>query len=258
MRTFSIQSGSNGNCIFVETSGVKLLFDAGVSGIVAEQRMRRYGFDIREVDGLIISHDHSDHTRAMGVLSRKYGLTVYVTEKTLQAVDPVAIGELPRVQFFRSGSKLKFGRVVVETIPTPHDAADGVSFIVCDGKARLGIMTDLGHPFRELTRSLATLDAVYLESNYDHEMLQLGRYPAFLKKRIRGPHGHLSNIESAELLKRFAEKLRWACLSHLSAVNNTPTIALRTHYCILGEKIPLGVAWRDRESPLFDVKHFAI
>ena len=116
------------------------------------------------------------------------------------------------------GKRVKFGKVVVETIPTPHDAEDGVVFVVDDGKHRLGILTDLGHVFDGLGDVIASLDAVLLESNYDPEMLANGPYPESLKKRIAGPHGHISNFEAAELLNTAASKrMKWACLGHLSA-----------------------------------------
>ena len=127
---------------------------------------------------------------------------------------------------------MQFGRVRVETIPTPHDGADGVAFIVDDGEVRLGIFTDLGHVYDDIKSALSSVDAVLLESNYDTDMLRNGPYPRYLKNRITGPHGHLSNIESSELIARYGDRLRWACLGHLSGENNTPELALRTHRLI--------------------------
>ncbi|RMG00222.1 MAG: MBL fold metallo-hydrolase, partial [Planctomycetota bacterium] len=130
----------------------------------------------------------------------------------------------------------------VETIRTPHDAADGVAFVVDDGCRRLGILTDLGHPFPELDGVLESLDAVLLESNYDPRLLETGDYPAFLKDRIRGRHGHLSNDECAQLVRRYGKRLRWVCLGHLSDENNTPQHAERTFRRHVGEKLPFDVA----------------
>lgn len=254
MTAIALQSGSNGNCIYVEAGGVKLLFDAGINGKQAETRLAAHGRDIREVDALIISHDHSDHIRHAGVYQRKFGLPLYVTQKTYDtAVKRHPLGKFNDVRFFRSDGKLQFGGVSVEAVATPHDASDGVAFVVTSDARRLGIMTDLGHIFDGLTEVVSSLDAVFIESNYDPEMLEAGLYPAFLKKRIKGPQGHLSNIEAAELLKAATGKrLRWACLSHLSEQNNNAALALQTHRNVLNQYLDLYVADRYTSThPLF-------
>jgi phosphoribosyl 1,2-cyclic phosphodiesterase len=235
MNLISLQSGSNGNCIYVEAGGVRLLFDAGISGKQAAGRLSRAGGDIGRVDALIISHDHADHVRCAGIYQRKFGVPIYVTEKTLRAArSSHDLGTLHEVSHFRSGGSLRFGRVQVETLPTPHDGADGVAFIVDDGRSRLGIFTDLGHVYEDLEGALSSVDAALIESNYDPDMLRSGSYPRYLKSRIAGPHGHLSNIESAELVARSGVRLRWVCLGHLSGENNTPELALQTHRSING------------------------
>ena len=222
------------------------MFDAGISGRQAHERLVRRGLDVADVDALLISHDHVDHSRSMGVYQRKFGLPVYVTAKTLRAVATRhPIGELSDACHFQAGATLKFGTVAVETIPTPHDGADGVAFVVDDGRSRLGILTDLGHVFAGLDAVIRSLDAVLLESNYDPKMLARGSYPAMLKHRIRGPGGHLSNLEAAELLGNAGtRRLRWACLGHLSEENNNPALALATHRRVLGDALPLCVATR--------------
>ena len=142
----------------------------------------------------------------------------------------------------------------METIPTPHDAEDGVVFVVDDGKHRLGILTDLGHVFTGLGDVIASLDAVLLESNYDPDMLANGSYSDQLKKRITGPAGHISNFEAAELLSGSASKrMKWACLGHLSGDNNTPKLALATHRKILGDRLPLFVATRYEVSGVMEI-----
>jgi phosphoribosyl 1,2-cyclic phosphodiesterase len=238
----------------VETSGVRLLFDAGISGRQAEGRLAEHGRDIRQVDALLISHDHRDHTCCMGVYQRKFGLPIYVTERTFDAADSYnSLGKVNCLHHFEAGETLHFDRVVVETIRTPHDSVDGVVFVVDDGRHRLGIFTDLGHVFAELEAVLETLDAVLIESNYDPDLLDDGPYPEPLKKRIRGPGGHLSNVESADLLEDCGRRLRWACLGHLSEQNNEPQLALQTHHTILGGHLPLHVASRYDASPVLEV-----
>lgn len=251
----ALQSGSNGNCVFVETRGVRLLIDAGIAGIQVQERLAARGVHPPEFDALLISHDHSDHVRCMGVYHRKFGLPVYVTERTLLAARRrVKLGMIDDVRCFRSGGSFRVGGVTVETIPTPHDSVDGVGFVLDDGQCRLGILTDLGHVFAGLEEVLSSLDAVLLESNYDPEMLETGPYPALLKERIRGPHGHLSNDEAAALLSRaFRRRLQWACLGHLSEHNNDPAVALATHRAVLGGSRSLALASRYEASPVLEV-----
>ncbi len=253
MQAISLQSGSNGNCIYVETSGVRLLFDAGICGSQAEGRLRARGREIKDVDALIISHDHSDHVKYAGVFQRKYGIPVYITTKTLaKAESRHRLGKLDDVKCFISGGAIRVGKVTVHSIPTPHDGEDGSVFIVESGKKRLGILTDIGHVFQELIPAVASLDGVFMESNYDPEMLEHGRYPAFLKKRIRGKGGHLSNIEAAELLC-WGGRLKWACLAHLSQDNNEPSLAVKTHRKILGKNLPLHVAGRHKPTDILRI-----
>lgn len=253
MIAISLQSGSNGNCIYVETNGVRLLFDAGICGIRAASRLEAYGLDIRKVDALIISHDHADHISYAGVYQRKYGLPVYITPRTLyKAESENRLGKLNNVNYFLAGGKLQFGKVFVQTIPTPHDGVDGVAFVISSGCKKLGILTDLGHAFKELFAVISSLDAVFIESNYDPAMLSSGPYPAFLKKRIQGPKGHLSNVEAAELLQA-STKLKWACLAHLSENNNNPHVALKTHFEIVGRRFTFYTASRYMSSGILTV-----
>ena len=261
MLAISLQSGSNGNCIYVEAGGkanrpaVRLLFDAGISGRQAQLRLADSGRDIRDVDAVLISHDHADHVRCMGVYQRKFGLPVHVTEHTYAAATSrYQLGRIEDVRHFRAGQTIRFGPVNIETIPTPHDGVDGVAFVIDDGRRRLGVLTDLGHVFDGLTELIGSLDAVMLESNYDPDMLATGPYPAFLKARIRGPGGHISNVEAAELLRLAAGgRMKWAALAHLSAQNNHPMLALRTHRQVLGADFKLHVAGRYAATDVLSV-----
>jgi phosphoribosyl 1,2-cyclic phosphodiesterase len=250
MLTFSLQSGSNGNSIYVEANGVRLLFDAGISGSMAERRMAVHGRDIRDVDALLISHDHRDHVGCAGIFQRKFGLPIYITRSTYGATSRWCdLGRLSEVRYFRSGETLTFGQVRVRTIRTVHDAADGVGFVVeSDGK-RLGILTDLGHVFDGLRTVVEGLDGVYLESNYDPEMLETGSYPAMLKARISGPNGHLSNDVAAGLLKACGrQRPRWVAVAHLSQDNNHPELAIAAQRDAVGRDYPVYLASRFETS----------
>ena len=254
MYVISLQSGSNGNCIYVESGGVKLLFDAGISGSCAKERLARHRRDIAGVDAVLISHDHVDHSRCMGIYHRKFGLPIFTTAKTYRAASRYGLGRIENLQHFSAGETLHFGRLTVETVPTPHDGVDGVVFVVDDGRHRLGILTDLGHVFDRLESIIGSLDAVVLESNYDPDMLANGPYPDFLKQRIEGPGGHISNVEAAEVLKSSASRrMKWACLAHLSQDNNTPALAVETHRRILGKRLPIVVATRYEASEMMEV-----
>ena len=198
MKVISLQSGSNGNCIYVETDGVKLLFDAGISGHVVEDRFARHGRDVSRRCRLI-SHDHIDHCRSMGIRIARSACRSSPPPRPLMRPSDLHSGEINDLRYFVAGETIKFGKVTVETISTPHDAEDGVVFVVDDGKHRLGILTDLGHVFDGLGDVIASLDAVLLESNYDPELLANCARPEWLKKRIAGPEGHISNFEAAEL-----------------------------------------------------------
>lgn len=255
MHVITLQSGSNGNCTYVESRGVRLLFDAGISERQARLRLAECGRDISAVDALLISHEHGDHSRCMPVFHRKHGLPVYVTEKTLQASTARCdSSRLKDVRHFTRGDRLQFGHVTVETIPTPHDAVDAAAFVVDDGSSRLGILIDLGHVFTDLPAILDSLDAVILESNYDPKMLRDGRYPDHLQERIRGPGGHLSNDDSAELLNTVkGNRLKWACLAHLSGDNNTPEKALAAHRKLLRKNRHIFAASRSSSSGLLEL-----
>jgi phosphoribosyl 1,2-cyclic phosphodiesterase len=255
MLTFSLQSGSNGNAIYVEANGVKLLFDAGISGAMAQRRMAVHGRDVREVDAVIISHEHRDHIGCAGIYQRKFGPALYLTRPTHKAASKwYDLGKLTDVRYFRSGQSLTFPGLTVHTIPTAHDAVDGVGFVVeCDGK-RLGILTDLGHPFPGLQNVLESLDAVYLESNYDPAMLSSGPYPPYLKARITGRAGHLSNEDAAELVRACGRRRpRWVAAAHLSEQNNEPELALAAHRSAVGRDYPVHLASRYETSEVFEV-----
>jgi phosphoribosyl 1,2-cyclic phosphodiesterase len=253
MIVISLQSGSNGNCLYVETQGIRLLFDAGIRGFEAERRLASFGCNIRNVDALIISHDHGDHVRHAGIYQRQFGIPLYITPRTLErASTNHRLGHICDVHYFFAGGKITFGEVTVQTMPSPHDGEDGSLFVVCSGKKNLGIFTDLGHIYEELYTIMPLLDAIILESNYDHRMLMHGPYPEVLKQRIQGLEGHLSNKDAAELLQA-GSRLQWACLAHLSQNNNTPKTALLTHREIIGKSLPLYTASRHTPTGILNV-----
>jgi phosphoribosyl 1,2-cyclic phosphodiesterase len=226
-----------------------LLIDAGITAARVVERLDFIGVDISTIQGVVISHAHTDHIRGSGVLHRKYKLPIWLSKGTYKQATALPslvkkMGRLTEPNLFEAGEGVCFGSLRVETSPTPHDALDAVCFAIDNGSTRLGIMTDLGCRFLGLGAVIESLDGVLLESNYDEKMLENGPYPEELKQRIRSDSGHLSNTESADLLRRHGKRLRWACLGHLSENNNTPEKTLETHRQTAGTNLPLFVASR--------------
>jgi phosphoribosyl 1,2-cyclic phosphodiesterase len=263
MQTFSLQSGSCGNCYFYQSKDVKLLFDAGIPWRSAAERLAKYGVTPDGFNGIFISHDHSDHVSSAGVYQRKTKAPLFATKHTISAIFH-KLGKMrpTDVHYFTPGDEVKIGHVSVLSIPTPHDASDPCAFVVDDGVTRVGILTDLGHGFPGLRKCLEELDAVFMESNYDDEMLRTNHaYPPHLKYRIRSPHGHLENTESAELLNDCcSDRLQVVLLAHLSGENNSPSVALATHKKLTrhDKNVAFHVAPRSGVSPLvtLDGKRF--
>ncbi|MBT3278826.1 MAG: MBL fold metallo-hydrolase [Phycisphaerales bacterium] len=244
MRLISLQSGSNGNCLYLEGRETSILIDAGISGKQAQLRLGEFGRDIRDASGVILTHDHADHSRSAGIVQRKFGMDIWASPATFETIAP-RIGKVETHHAFRTTRSFRIGEFEIEPIATPHDAADGCGFIIASHGKRLGILTDLGTCFDGLGDAIATLDAVVLESNYDPGMLSRGPYPYYLKQRITSPAGHISNAECGELLRDHGRKLQWAALGHLSGQNNTPDLARKTSREIVGDDLPLHVLSRD-------------
>lgn len=254
MDVIALQSGSSGNCIFVRSGDTSILLDAGISGVKAEERLRDFGYDIRDCDAVVLSHEHSDHISGVGVFHRKFGLPVYASLRTWNATRAKpSTGHIGTANHFVSGDSFQIGTLKIETLRTPHDAIDGVCFVIEDTRSRqrFGLLTDLGHVFGGLRKLAATLDAVLIESNYDDDMLRHGAYPQHLKNRIRGKGGHISNDDAAELLDCCdASRLQWVCLGHLSAENNSPDLAMATHRDRHGHRFPIFCADRKGATQL--------
>lgn len=257
MEVISLQSGSNGNSYYVKAGDREFIFDAGINGSVAEKRLAQHGRDIHRVEALFISHSHRDHSRSMGIFHRKYGHAVFVTRQTLeQARRDQKLGIITDIQNFSAGETIDFGDVQVHSIPTPHDAKDSVAFVIEHQGRRLGILTDIGHVFDGMVAILQQMDAVIIESNYDPTMLRESRYPIWLKRRVSGPGGHLSNEDAARALKKAGtHNFQWACLCHLSEENNDPEVALKTHRELLGTELPIHVASRYDTGPILKIQY---
>src|SRR5688572_5398601 len=219
----SLNSGSNGNCYYIGSREEAIIVDAGLSCRETEKRMSRLGLSMDKVKAIFISHEHSDHIFGLPVLSKKYQLPVYITERTRMNCRLQLQPQL--VHAFNPYQPVEIGEMKVHAFPKHHDAADPHSFIVSANGVKVGIFTDIGNACNNVTDGFAQCNAVFLESNYDETMLLNGKYPYHLKQRIRGGQGHLSNTQAFELFTGCRSPfMSHLLLSHLSRENNTHEI----------------------------------
>ncbi len=221
-------SGSSGNATLVEAGGVRLLVDAGFSGKDLARRMAVARVDANEVTALLVTHDHGDHTKGMGVFARRHGTPLYLTERTREACAGLLRGtEL--VRRYASSEPVRIGPLRIDPFLTVHDAVDPVAVTITDEAtgSKLGIATDLGRPTTSVRTALSGCHYLVLESNHDEARLWSGPYPWSVKQRIASSRGHLSNRASAALAAElWHEGLAGVALAHLSDACNEPALAL--------------------------------
>ena len=216
----SLNSGSNGNCYYVGNATEAVLIDAGLSCRETEKRMQKLGLNMKTVKAIFVSHEHGDHIKGVSTLANKYNLPVYITEKTAKH-GPRLIGHIAKP--FSANNSISIGELQVLPFAKYHDAVDPHSFIIRSKDIAVGVLTDIGKVCKEVIWHFKQCHAVFLESNYDEQMLENGRYPIHLKNRIRGGEGHLSNKEALELfINHRSPALSHLLLSHLSKENNSP------------------------------------
>lgn len=232
MRLCSIASGSSGNCIYVGSDCAHVLVDVGISGKRIEQGLNALDLTGRDIDGILITHEHSDHIKGLGVLARKYEIPIYTTGGTVDAMmRSGSLGKIPADIFreIREDEPFSIKDLTVNPFTIPHDAAQPVGYRLSCGCQSVGIATDLGKYNDYIVENLQNLDAVLLEANHDIRMLQVGRYPYYLKQRILGDRGHLSNENAGQLLCRILhDNLKAVFLGHLSKENNYEELAYET------------------------------
>ncbi len=219
----SLNSGSNGNCYYIGNETEAVLIDAGLSCRETETRMARLGLSMAHVKAIFISHEHTDHISGLPVLARKYQLPVYITPDTLQ-FSRIPKGGFP-VHDLQAYEPVCIGDLCITAFPKWHDAADPHSFVVSYGNTKVGVFTDIGAPCEHVIDHFSQCHAAFLEANYDEDMLANGRYPIFLKNRIQGPQGHLSNQQALELFRKHRPPfMSHLLMSHLSKDNNSPQL----------------------------------
>ncbi len=262
MRLCSIASGSSGNCIYVGSDATHLLVDIGISGKRTESGLSELELTGRDIDGILITHEHADHIQGLGVISRKYEIPIYATPGTIKAIKECSsLGKMDEALFHEIQEDKKFiiKDLTINPMRISHDAAQPVGYRISYGGKKVAVCTDLGTYNDYTVECLKGMDALLLEANHDVNMLQVGPYPYYLKQRILGDRGHLSNENSGRLLCRVLhDKLKAVVLGHLSKENNLPELAFESvrMEVTMGDNpytagdFDIRVARRDEVSPV--------
>jgi phosphoribosyl 1,2-cyclic phosphodiesterase len=247
----SLNSGSNGNCYYVGNEHEAVLVDVGISCRETEARMARLGLSMRKVKAIFISHEHSDHIRGVAVLAKKYQLPVYITGQTLFH-GGLRLDEGMAIEI-NAGQCVQIGNLLVTPFFKLHDAAHPHSFTIACGDVKVGVFTDLGAVCENLVQHFQQCHAAFLEANYDEDMLERGRYPYHLKRRIRGGKGHLSNKQALQLFMDYRPAyMSHLFLSHLSKDNNDPEL-VHNLFSTHARGTEIVVASRYQESAVYHI-----
>ena len=247
-----LASGSKGNATYVSDGDTSILVDAGLSGIEIQRRMAAAQLDINTLSAIVVSHEHSDHIRGVGVMARRYDLAVYATRGTAKGAAS-QMGRIDRLHHFETGQPFAVGDLAIHPFSTSHDARDPAGFTIAQNGQKVGIATDLGIATGMVKQHLKECGLLVLEANHDPTMLTEGPYPWPLKQRIKSRTGHLSNPDSRALLGELKhDGLCHVVLAHLSEVNNTPEKALQevTEAIGMEDRTQLHVACQERCSDL--------
>ena len=250
-----------GNCLYVESENTKLLIDAGVSLKKIETGLETLNVSPSSLDGILVTHEHSDHIQSLGNLSKKFNLPVYANSETFDAMpkqtDKISAENINK---FKVTEKFQIKDIEVNPFSIPHDAANPCGFSISNNSDKISIATDIGHITNDILKQLEDSKFILLESNYDTEVLKCSKYPYLLKQRIAGPNGHLSNEVASKVINYLLQgNLKTAMLGHLSKESNFPELAYQT---VVDEiiragtdvsKLNLSVASRDKVGNLIHI-----
>lgn len=263
IRLCSLSSGSSGNCVFVGNDNSGVLVDCGVSGKEILGNLNNIGVCSSTIKAIVVTHEHSDHIRSVGIISRKLGIPIYANINTWNSMaESIGAVKPENIRYFSVGEELEIEGIGIKSYSIPHDAADPVGFCFFEGNRKVSIATDLGYFSDTVKENISGSDMVMLESNHDIEMLKVGRYPYFLKRRILSEHGHLSNEAAGDAVYELLQTgVREVLLGHLSKENNFPELAYETVKGILEQKkvkidedIKLELAPRSSVSRYYYIK----
>jgi len=259
----SIGSGSSGNCHYIGYKDTNILVDAGLSGKRISTGLDDLNIDASKLKGIFITHEHSDHIKGAGIISRKYDIPIFANIKTWCAMkDKLGQIEDRNMKVFENDKSYSLGDLIIRPFSISHDASDAVGYNFYADNEKMSIATDIGKITDNIRRHLYKSKLVVLESNYDPNMLMMGSYPYALKKRVMSEVGHLSNEDAAnfcvELIKEGTKRI---LLAHLSKENNFPELAYETSKGILtqndiivGQDVKLDVLLREEISDIYNVK----
>ena len=265
LRFISFGSGSSGNCYYLYTETDSLMIDVGVGIRTLKKQFHNYGLRMQNIGHVLITHDHADHVKSVGSISRDYGLEVYTTDKVHVGIERnycVRCKISPDlVKIVEKEKTFTLGEFIITPFGVPHDSADNVGYRIVCGKITFCLMTDIGHVTDEMKSYISDADYLVIEANHDEEMLLQGPYPQYLKQRISGEKGHLSNRNCGiALAENVSEKLRHVWLCHLSEENNHPELArktveqvLRNYGIIVGKDFLLDVLKRKMASEIYEL-----
>ena len=250
----TLASGSKGNSTYVSDGTTSILIDAGLSGTEIQRRLNSRNLTAEHLDAIVVSHEHSDHIKAVGVLSRRYDLPVFINRNAQNAL--MQLGRIKQLRMFECGTTFPINNLMIHPFSISHDAADPVGFTIGQNGTKIGIATDLGIATSMVREHLKSCSLLILEANHDPEMLANGPYPWPLKQRIKSRTGHLSNVDSKNLLQELQhDKLEHVILAHLSETNNTPQKAYKEAEKVLARsKTRLTVAEQDICGPILYLK----
>lgn len=243
-----LASGSKGNCLYVASASTRVLIDAGIPAALICERLLDAGIDPKTIQAVLITHEHSDHIKGLTSLARLLQVPVLANADTAKATLAI-LGEPIKFKIFTTGESFQFGDLRIHPFSVPHDTLDPVGFTIEIGDVKLGICADLGSVTSLIKKHLERCHYLYLEANHEPSMVHASARPAFLKKRILGKQGHLSNEQCGKLLKELLhEHLKHVHLAHLSSECNAEEVALRVVREIVQSEIDLSIAYQDRAS----------
>ena len=256
----NLYSGSSGNCSFVGTDNINILIDCGESQKKILTALESIGTNINQINAIVVTHEHSDHVKTLGAISKKYNIPVYANEKTFNNMpEQTELIKEENRKIFNTDDHFEIGDLQIHPFHIPHDAAEPCGYNIYNENNKISIATDIGHMDNSILKKLEGSNFLLLESNYEPEILKYAKYPYYLKRRISGPNGHLSNQEASDtIIKLLSTGVNNIMLGHLSKENNFPELAYKTVMDeIINNKInnnlTLNVASRIKPSDIINI-----